>query len=178
MTMQRSINTILMALAGTASLASADTKTFTMSSGRGRLGIVALPISPELRQHLGAPSDRGVLVDAVQPGSPAAKAGIEVGDVLLDVDSDPATSASGILGAISDRKTGDSVPLVVSRGAARVPLTVKLDTDPGPVPTAMMRGFDGFDSKMFDGSKMFDMFERFNELEHRIEKLEKQRPST
>lgn len=172
--MKRSIITVLMALAGTASLASASPRTLTMSSGRGRLGIVALPISPELRQHLGAPSDRGVLVDAVQPDSPAAKAGIKVGDVLLDVDSDPATSASGILGAISDRKSGDSIPLVVSRGAARIPMTAKLDTDPGPVPTAMqMPDFDGFENM-----KMFDLSGKLHELEQRLEKLEKRAPST
>jgi len=178
--MKRSIILVLMALAGTASLASADPRSSMPSSGRGRLGIVALPISPELRQHLGAPSDRGVLVDAVQPDSPAAKAGLRVGDVLLDIDSEAATSARDILSAISDRKRGDSVPLVVSRGAARVPLTAKLDTDPGALPS-FSQGFDGFDQMKgfsFDGSRMLDMMGKLAEIEKRLEKLEKQRPST
>jgi predicted metalloprotease with PDZ domain len=178
--MKRSIILTLIALGGTASLASAGPSSPSAMHGRGRLGFAALPISPELRQHLGAPADRGVLVDQVQPDSPAARAGVKVGDIVLDVDSAPATSANDILSALSDRKTGDTVPIVVARGASRVPLTAKLDTDPTPI-SAMNRDFDGFDRMngfTFDGSKMLDVMGKLDQIEKRLEKLEKQRPAT
>jgi S1-C subfamily serine protease len=70
---------------------------------KGRLGFAALPISPALRAHFGAPDDRGVLVDRVRPDSPAAHAGLQVGDVVTDVDGDAATSARDVIEALSDR---------------------------------------------------------------------------
>ena len=80
-----------------------------VSPSRARLGVAALSISPELRTHFGAPADRGLLVDAVQPESPAARAGVHVGDVVTDVDGDAASSTSDIVSALSDRKHGDHV---------------------------------------------------------------------
>lgn len=103
----------------------------TVTAGKGRLGIVALPISSELRAHLGAPRDRGVLVDAVRPDSPAARAGLRVGDVVTDVDGDATRSASDVLGALGDRKNGDEVAVVAFRSGQRVELHARLDTDPG-----------------------------------------------
>src|SRR5262245_15606747 len=46
----------------------------------GFLGVQLIGITPELRQHYGVPKDAGVLVGAVEADSPAAKAGIQVGD--------------------------------------------------------------------------------------------------
>ena len=99
------------------------------TSQKGRLGIVVLAISPELRAHFGAPGDRGVLVDAVRPDSPAAHAGLQVGDVVTDVDGDATTDAHDVLEALSDRKKGDTVTISVMRDAKRVELKAKLDND-------------------------------------------------
>src|ERR1041384_8579316 len=101
-------------------------------TGKGRLGIVALPISPELRAHLGAPRDRGVLIDAVQPDSPAARAGLRVGDIVTDVDGSATSSASDVLGAMADRKKGDEITVIAIRNGKRVELRARLDSDPGP----------------------------------------------
>lgn len=99
---------------------------------RGRLGISVLPISEELREKLGAARDRGVLVDLVRPDSPAAKAGLRVGDVITAVDGDAVQSAGDITGAMSDRKRGQSISLVVVRDGRPVDLTATLDDDPAP----------------------------------------------
>jgi S1-C subfamily serine protease len=60
-------------------------------------------MSPELRAHFGAPGDRGVLIDTVRAGSPAARAGIHVGDIVVEIDGDAARSAIDMLDAMSDR---------------------------------------------------------------------------
>lgn len=153
-------------------------------TGKGRLGIVALPISSELRSHLGAPRDRGVLIDAVRPDSPAARAGLRVGDIVTDVDGDAAKSASDVLDALSDRKRGDEVPVVAFRSGQRVELRAKLDSDPGPVwqsqtQSRNFRGFPGMPDNMngwfrFDGtpddmhSAIEDLRKRMEDLEHRL----------
>ena len=159
----------------------------TVSAGRGRLGFVALEISPELRKHLGAPADRGVLVDKVRPDSPAARAGLRVGDVILEVDAQAARSASDIIGAISDRKKGETVPIFVARGKDRVTLQATLDEDPG----RRLQGSGDFDEQGWErfGSEgpfgMKQLFEdgnlrraledarkRLDQLEHRLDALD------
>ncbi|HEX8115613.1 MAG TPA: PDZ domain-containing protein [Kofleriaceae bacterium] len=149
----------------------------TVTAGKGRLGIVALQISPELRAHLGAPRDRGVLVDAVRPDSPAARAGLRVGDIVTDVDGDATKSASDVLDALSDRKKGDDVAIVALRSGQRVELRAKLDSDPGP--TWQSRSFRGFPGMPDDTNGWFrfdgapdDMHGAIEELRKRMEELE------
>jgi membrane-associated protease RseP (regulator of RpoE activity) len=160
----------------------------TVSTGKGRLGIVALQISPELRAYLGAPRDRGVLVDAVRPDSPAARAGLQVGDIVTDVDGDATKSASDVLGAMTDRKKGDQVAVVAVRHGQRVELRAKLDSDPGPVVQSNgFRGFPGMPEDMngwfrFDGTPddmhgaIEELRKRMDELEHRLGKQHPQIP--
>jgi membrane-associated protease RseP (regulator of RpoE activity) len=155
-------------------------------AGRGRLGFAALEISPGLRTLLGAPTDRGVLVDQIRPDSPAARAGVRTGDVILEIDAAPARSVSDIIEAISDRKNGDVVAVRAVRGKAPVSLQIKLDTDPGPRVEEFSGGRwrqlgpDGatFDLKRFFGdpqlrSELEATRKRLEQLEQRIEKLER-----
>jgi S1-C subfamily serine protease len=58
---------------------------FEWSTSKGRLGVMVMSLTPELRKHFGAPDDRGVLVAHVEPDTPAAKAGVEVGDVIAPI---------------------------------------------------------------------------------------------
>jgi len=159
----------------------------TVSAGRGRLGFVALEISPELRKHLGAPADRGVLVDKVRPDSPSARAGLRVGDVILEVDAQAARSASDIIHAISDRKKGETVPISVVRGKDRVTLQATLDDNPGP----RLQGSGDFDESWeqfgpgeapFGMKQLFedgnlrraleDVRKRLDQFEHRLDALD------
>lgn len=150
----------------------------TVVAGKGRLGISVLQISHELRTHFGAPADRGVLVDSVRPDSPAAKAGLQVGDVITDLDAAQVGSASDLLSSLSTRKKGDAVGLTVIRNGARVDLKATLEDDPGP---AWQSGH----FQMGDPNDMFEKFQRWapgfddqdlrqqmQELERRLEQLE------
>jgi len=149
-----------------------------MVTGKPRLGIAALQISAELRAHLGAPSDRGILIDAVQPDSPAARAGLQVGDIVTDVDSAATKSASDVIGAMADRKKGDQVTIAAIRDGKRVELRARLDSDPGPA--LQSKRFEGFDRLPGDGNGWFrfdgnsqDMSRAIDELRQRMEQLER-----
>jgi serine protease Do len=66
----------------------------TDESGHPRLGIAISDLTPDVRQQLNLPSDvKGVAVAQVQPGSPAEDAGLSGGDVILEVNRKPVTSA-------------------------------------------------------------------------------------
>lgn len=162
-----------------------DDVSVTVTAGRGRLGFAAIQISPELRTYLGAPSDRGVLVDSVRPDSPAARAGVRVGDVVLAVDGANAKSAMTILDALGDNKKGDRIAIDVLRGKSRVTLHATLVDDPGPDVRAFgrfqkgrmpdmdtmfpgMRAMPGFGDQDLKDT-LEDMKKRLEELEHRMD---------
>jgi serine protease Do len=56
---------------------------------RGWLGVVIQPVTPELKEHLDLEETRGALVSRVIPDGPAADAGIERGDVIVEFDGRP-----------------------------------------------------------------------------------------
>lgn len=56
---------------------------------RGWLGVEMQAVSQELAEHMGLPVKRGILLGYVYSGSPAEKAGLEVGDVLVELQGDP-----------------------------------------------------------------------------------------
>jgi membrane-associated protease RseP (regulator of RpoE activity) len=116
----------LLSVAPAAAIAGPDTKsgdpwgheeTFEwMSSSQGaRLGVMVMSLTPELRGYFGAPNDKGVLVAKVEPDSAAAKAGIKVGDVLVNVKGEAVDEASDVIDALSDAKTGDKVNIAIVR---------------------------------------------------------------
>jgi C-terminal processing protease CtpA/Prc len=171
----------------------AGSMSITTTSSQGRLGVAVIQISPELRTALGAPADRGVLVDAVKSGSPAAKAGLRVGDVVTDVDGDAATSAIDMLSAMADRKQGDAVKLAVLRDHKRVSLSATLTDDGsatwqrqtrriGQMGTMDPRFQQWFDASGMPSMDAFSPFssgreqaleKRIEQLEQRLEKIEK-----
>lgn len=95
------------------------------------LGISSVQISPDLRTHFAAPADRGVLVNTVEPNGSAARAGLRVGDVLLEVEGTPVESPRDVVESLSDRKKGEVVAILVMRAGKQVSLTTKLDEDVG-----------------------------------------------
>lgn len=137
------------------------------TSNRGRLGIVALAISPELRVHLGAPDDRGILVDSVRPDRPAARAGLRVGDVVIELAAAPVSSIADLRDALAERKKGEVVPLTVIRDHQRVEVKATLDDDAASWSSSAVDDDGAFDRQIRD---IFDQLrERMNELDHGLD---------
>lgn len=93
----------------------ARVETAESSTSQGRLGVMVLSITPELRAYFGAPSDRGVLVAKVESGSPAASAGVQVGDVLVGVGNEAVDDAGDVVAALASTKPGDKVEVHLVR---------------------------------------------------------------
>ena len=81
---------------------------------RGHLGVELRELTPELQTHFGAPEGSGVLVAGVSDDSPAAAAGIRVGDVITAVDSLAVDSVRDLSREIRHRP-GETVSIEVYR---------------------------------------------------------------
>ncbi len=79
---------------------------------------------------------QGALIQSVQAGGPAARAGLKAGDVVVAFGSTRIDSVNGLVAAIAADQPGEQVPLTVVRGGARTQLTLTLGTQPTQAPTS------------------------------------------
>jgi hypothetical protein len=80
------------------------------------LGITVQNLTPEITQGLGLKKETGVVVTQVEPGSPASDAGIQMGDVIREVDRKPVKDVEDFVQKVEKAKDQDSVLLFVQRG--------------------------------------------------------------
>lgn len=105
----------------------------------GFLGVMLTPMTPELRAHQGVPESAGVLVSKVLDDSPAARAGVRVGDVISAVDGEAVTSPRELAAAIRGRKDGDLVTLELWRDGVVQKLTTAVEEVEGLGPVGERR---------------------------------------
>jgi len=94
---------------------------------RGWLGISMEPVSAEFAEEMNLDTPRGVLVKVVGPKSPAQKAGLQVGDVILTFDNQQVRDLHHLRHIVGATKVGKSVEVTVIRENGKEErLTVKL----------------------------------------------------
>ena len=87
---------------------------------RGQLGVTVQGVTSDLAESLGLKDVRGALVSDVAKDSPAAKAGLERGDVIVSVDGKSVSDGNALRNEIASTRPGTSVGLGVLRdGQAR-----------------------------------------------------------
>jgi len=93
---------------------------------RGRLGISIQNLSRELAQAFGIKFNKGVVIANVDENSPADKAGIKVGDILIEVDERKVNNASDLRNIIGMLRVGVEVDLKVVREGREKNLTATI----------------------------------------------------
>lgn len=99
---------------------------------RGWIGIEAQDITPELAESFKLQSAEGALIAGVLQNSPAEKAGLHAGDVLLTIDSKPIADTSAMLNLIAALKPNQKATFTIARADKRLNVVVMIAKRPKP----------------------------------------------
>ena len=97
---------------------------------RGWLGVSMQELDRELAKSFGHGSNNGVLVAAVLPGTPASRAGIESGDIIIAIDGTTAATPSTMMRMIASREPQARITLALLREGERVEVQAVLGERP------------------------------------------------
>lgn len=121
------------------------------------LGVGLVNLNEPLRAHFGVPEGSGVLVSNVVDGGPAARAGVQVGDIITRFDGDDVTSSRKLTAMVRKAEAGDPADLEVWRDGKVETVSTTLDERPRPDLRAnyfsFLRG-----SEDLDGDGEIDVF--------------------
>jgi serine protease Do len=97
---------------------------------RGWLGVSIQEITPELAKSFNLDGAKGVLVADVKPGSPAAKAGLRSGDVIIEYNGKETKNPRDLSMAVADTKVGVPAKLTVLRGGKTMSMEIAVGEKP------------------------------------------------
>ena len=97
---------------------------------RGWLGVLIQDVTLDLAESFGMKQPRGALVAKVLPDSPAKKAGIQVGDVIIEFNNEDIRNSAALPPIVGSSKVGLQLPVTVIRNGREKSLKVKLDELP------------------------------------------------
>jgi len=93
---------------------------------RGMLGVLVQPINADLARSLNLTEPHGAIVTQVTEDSPAERAGVEQGDVILSLDGKPIDSSNALRNAVARLQPGTKVTLDLLREGAKRSVTLAL----------------------------------------------------
>lgn len=100
-----------------------DGETFTFYSNSRQIGVSTSSLGKQLGDYFGVADGKGVLVSSVVENSPAAKAGLKAGDVIVEADGKAVDQPGALSRALNEKKEGD-VTLTVIRNRNRQTIKV------------------------------------------------------
>ena len=100
---------------------------------RGWIGVKTIDLPPSLREHFGAPPESGMMVSLVRQGSPAEAAGFALGDVVYEVNGEPARTGKQFATRIRRGGVGNRMEFTIARAGSEIVLEAEIVTPPHPV---------------------------------------------
>jgi serine protease Do len=100
-----------------------------MATRGSYLGVGVRDVDSERKQALNLKEERGAEITSVEKDSPAAKAGLQAGDVVLDYAGNRVESMEQFIRLVRETPAGREVKIVVSRNGSPLTLTAKLDSN-------------------------------------------------
>lgn len=107
------------------------------------LGAAYQPVTPDLAETLGLDTPHGALVDQVIKGSPADKAGVKVGDVIVGLGGKPVEDVAALRFRVATAKVNSQPSLVVLRDKKELTMNPTLESPPD-LPARDVRVLEGF----------------------------------
>ncbi len=93
---------------------------------RPMLGVFIDALTPERKAALGVPVDHGIVIDNVMEGMGAQRAGLQRGDVIVELNGVPMRTFDDISAAYKGKRGGDRVPVAFYRGAEKHQVEMEL----------------------------------------------------
>ncbi len=109
---------------------------------RGYLGVGLQPLDENLAPSLGLPKDSGEIVRSVVANGPAARAGLQQGDVIIKVNGQPVTPDQTVSYLVANTQVGSRIPLEVVRAGKHGTVTVQVGERPTEEALAKLSGGD------------------------------------
>lgn len=97
---------------------------------RGRIGVQITPVSDDVAKALGIGEARGALVSSVEPGGPAAKAGVQSGDVILNFNGTDIQHMTDLPRLVGATRPGTRASMEIWRKGKSVKIDVTVDEMP------------------------------------------------
>ena len=96
---------------------------------RGVIGVSISrdPITKDVAKELGLPNTNGAVVSSVAPNTPAARAGLQRGDVIVEYNGRPITESDSLVAMVVATKPGTTVPITIYRENQRKTLSITPD---------------------------------------------------
>jgi len=94
------------------------------------IGVGTQTVTTDLQRQFDLSRGSGILVAEVTPSGPAGKAGIQQGDIIVELDGKTMKESSDLLIAIRDKLPGDRVEVTVDRDGREMNITVTLEERP------------------------------------------------
>jgi serine protease Do len=91
---------------------------------RGRIGVQIEPVTKEIAESIGLGKAQGALINRIEPGAPADKAGLEAGDVIIKIDGKAIEKSSDLPRVVGNTKPGTKSTVTVFRRGATKDLSI------------------------------------------------------
>ena len=89
---------------------------YVLRSGMGRqIGVSVSSLTKQLGEYFGVSDGKGLLIKSVREDSPAAKAGLRAGDIIVEVDGKTVSGSFGLIRSINEKKEGDVNLTIIPR---------------------------------------------------------------
>ena len=113
---------------------------------RGYLGVIIQPVSDDIAAGLNLPKDRGEIIARVEPGQPAARAGLQQGDVVTKVNGQDVSPENTLSFVVAGLPIGSRVPIEYIRDGKRMTATGVISQRPNEDQLAGALGPDDDDT--------------------------------
>lgn len=97
-----------------------------------QIGVGVMPLTKQLGDYFGVAEGKGLLIESVRENSPAAKAGIKAGDIIVEADGKQIGGMGGLIRALNEKKEGDvSLTIIRDRNRQTIRVTPETSKDGG-----------------------------------------------